>query len=259
MFESWARPLGDQRGGLCVGEVAVGAYDSLFERPRVAAFEEAFFVMVELDECQVGFAQKTLQHVGGAPEVGQYCGPNGAHAHRICDRVGGVMRHSDGFDGVASDLKQHPRSHLFDEGGAGLGSDPLPSPARHPERDRGPLNFLNFTLQHSSAGDVVSVFVGDHDAVDVCTAQPGLPHTEEDLFGAEPAVDQDSTGGCTYVGAVATGARPEGGHDDVVVEEGVHGKNPTERGARVVTVGSDERQGRLGIRHSALPRLGRVG
>lgn len=182
---------GDVFAGGGVGEVAFAAEDALFDGPRDGADLEHGGVVVGFEEDGLAAAEVPFDGVGHVAEVGDDGEAGGAGGDGIADGVDGVVGDGEGLDVEGAELEAGACLEAaevgvefapFDLGGGGVGEeDGELAAAGGVAADEG-----------GEAEDVVGVFVGDEDGVELVGVLADGGEAFEGLFPAEPGIDEDA-------------------------------------------------------------------
>ena len=146
---------------------------------------------------------------GGVAEVGEEADAAVEVMEDVADGVVGVVGDGEGFDGEVSEGEGLPGFKEFPSGVAGE--------FRTEVFHGGPVAVDGDAVaagEDVKAGDVVAVFVGDEDGVEVAQGPPEGEEAVFDLFAAEAGVDEDADGVGFEVGAVAATAAGEDGEPE---------------------------------------------
>lgn len=180
--------LGDEFGGLGVGEVAVAGADALFGGPGAlgVGLKEGF-VVVGLDEEAVNAAEALDHAAGDKADIAEEAEFRARPLEDEADGIDGVVLDRKGFDMNIADaedlsgVEDFPRGSLdpgvLDDTGGGGGG----------------VNWnWHLIQQYPEASNVVAVFVGEQDTIEGFRRNPQPPDAGNELLGAESGIDQQA-------------------------------------------------------------------
>ena len=185
-----------------VGEVAVPPEDALFEAPGpVRAILQHAHVVVRFEHEHVGLPDSIQDVFGDIPEVGDEPDVAAGRPEQESHRILRVVRNIKSLNGDITDFETSAR---FEE------------TAIEP-RLEGAFGFLlgcpvpidgdaEFAGDSDEALDMVAMFVGDEDGVEIFGCSPDTGKSLTDLPGTEAGVDQDSGFRRLEIGAIAGGS-----------------------------------------------------
>ena len=198
----------DSLGGIRCGfirEMPVPAQNALFEAPGpVRTILQHLDIVIRFEDQHVGGANPVQHLPRRMPEVGQKSKIAGPRAHQETDRVLGVVRHVECFNGNVPNVETvarakppaiKPQAELIFEG--------FLRRAIAINRD------LQFGAELDQSLDVISVFVRDEDAGQVFGRAANGGEPLADLPQAEPRINKDARLIRFQIRAIAGGTAAE--------------------------------------------------
>lgn len=184
-----------------IGEVAVPPQDALFQAPgAVRAVLEHFHVVIGFQHQDVCLAHPFNHEFCHMPEIREKSNARAVDADEEADGVLGVVRNGEGFDPEVAD---------FETGAGGEGAAieagiqlELGGFARGAVAVDGNAEFFS---DHGEALDVIVMFVGDEDAIEILGCAADGSQSLADLAEAESGIDQQAGLIGFEVGAIACG------------------------------------------------------
>ena len=189
--ENVTEPVGadfsGESGGGIVAEMAVPAHDALLERPRPdRVILKQLHIVVGFEHEHVHGAHSFDNKFGGVAEVGEHADRMHPRTDRIADRVVGIMRDAEGFDGEIADFKrvagreQAPGDFLFLLAGHRFGGEAIGV-----DRDDARL------AEHAEAAGVVAVFMREQNRVEIHDRSADGGEALGDLSAAQAGIDKN--------------------------------------------------------------------
>ena len=170
-----------------IREMTVARLDPLLHRPGpMRIVLQKFFVVICLDHEGVDLAQPLDHHLRRITEIGDE--PQRARA--------GVKRVADWIDRIVWDSKSLNRDIANRKVRAGPKQPPVSVLRQGPaanrfRRERVAINRdLEFPAKHFEAANMIAVFMGEEDAVELVRGDSALGEAQDELARAQAAVDQ---------------------------------------------------------------------
>src|SRR4051794_10611732 len=164
------------------------AEDALLYGPRIWPYLQHLDVVVGLDHQQVAVAQVKLHRFRNVSEVVREPDLHALRPEAKPDRIHGVVRNAEALHLDVADPEARARLEGLQNRHRRLPVDCRRGELRHVER----LGLLEPPRQDGDAGDVVRMFVGDQDGVDLFEVLADGRHALPELLHTEPRVDQDA-------------------------------------------------------------------
>jgi hypothetical protein len=187
-FEFPAQQLVDYGRSRFIRKMTVAGLDPLFHRPRpMGIVLQKLFVVIGLDHEGMHFAEALDHGLGRVTEIGDEPKRAFAGVKRVPDRIDGVVRDRKSLDVDIADRKL----------GASLEKPPIPVFAERtaPDRFRGERVAINgnvkFPAEHFEPANVVAMFVGEEDAIELGGRDSALGQAKNDLTRAQASIDQE--------------------------------------------------------------------
>jgi hypothetical protein len=191
MTEPVADDFGGHGGGGVVVKVAMPAHDALFGGPRAdGVFLKHFNVVIGFENEQVELPDAFDDEFGGVAEVGDDADRVSAVVDRERDGVMGIVRDTERFDGQVADgegvaVGEDAPRDADAIGPIGFVIDGLGGEAVGVHGEREPF------AEGAEAADVVRMFMGDKDGVEVLELAAEGGETLRDLAAAEAGIHED--------------------------------------------------------------------
>lgn len=183
----------DEVTGDCVGQVAVAAHDALFNAPGVGADLEHLEIVVGLEKENLDAPEVDFD---GIRDVAKVCGD--ADFDAVCqeseaDGVNGVMRNREALDGHVTEHPAGTGLKVFD-GRRGFKAFPLD----HGRGEAGGVDGDGLLFSGAVADeagepeDVVGMFMGDENGIDIVRRFTDLGEAAGEFFDGESGVDENA-------------------------------------------------------------------
>jgi hypothetical protein len=202
------KQLLDHAGGGGVGKMAMPRHDALFHRPgTMRVILQKFFVVIGLDDKCVHFAQTFDQHLGRVTQIGDKPEPAIADMKSIADRLDRVVGDGESLDeNVAnSEFSAGPKDapvSMFRETFAANGLSGLRVAINRDGK---------FAAKHFEPANVITVLMGEQNAVELVRRDTALFEPDDDLARAQPAINENATVSGRNKSAIAGASAAEHG------------------------------------------------
>jgi len=162
MPEVWMQNLLQEISGAFVGKMAVPAGDALLEVRRAKRIvAQEIKVVIGFEQENFAFAHAIGNEAGAVAKIGEPADARGGGVNHKANRLNGVVRHGESFDGEVAHFKGMP----------GFENPKLKITfVNVPDFIGGMAVAINRNAelggQHAQAGDVVGMFMGDENAIE---------------------------------------------------------------------------------------------
>ena len=196
-----------------IREMTVARLDPLLHRPGpMRIVLQKFFVVIRLDHEGVDLAQPLDHHLRRVTKIGDESKRARTGMKRVADRIDRIVRDGESLNRDIANRKIR----------AGPKQPPVLVSRQGPAadrfgRERVAINRdFEFPAKHFETADVIAVFVGKEDAVELVRGNSALVEAEDELARAQAAVDQQPAMiGCDEC-AVSRAPAPEHGQTEHV-------------------------------------------
>ena len=147
---------------------------------------QKFFVVICLDHERVDVAEPFDHHLGRVTQIGNEPERARAGVKRVSDRIDRIVRDGESLHGDIADRKIR----------AGLKQPPVPVPGQRAaaNRFRGERVAINgdmkFPAKHFEAANVIAMFVGEENAIELVGSDAALGQAQDKLARAQAAINQ---------------------------------------------------------------------
>ena len=171
----------------CIRKMAVTRLDSLLYRPwPMRIVLQKFFVVIRLDHERVDLAQSLDDHLRRVTKIGNEPERGRAGVKRVPDGIDRIVRDGKSLNGDIADRKVRTGSKQppVPVSGQGAAADCF-------GRERVAINWnTKFPAKHFETANVIAMFVGEQDAIELFGSDSALGEAQDELSRAQSAVDQ---------------------------------------------------------------------
>ena len=171
----------------CIRKMTVARLDPLLHRPGpMRIVLQKFFVVVRLDHERVDLAQPLDHHLCRVTKIGNEPKRARAGVKRVADRIDRIVRDGKSLNGDIADrkIRTGPKQPPVPVSGQGSAADRF-------RRERVAINRdMKFPAKHFEAANVIAMFVGEEDAIELVGSDSALGEAQDKLARAQSAVDQ---------------------------------------------------------------------
>ena len=171
----------------CIRKMTVTRLNPLLHRPwPMRIVLQKFFVMIRLDHERVDLAQPLDHHLRRVTKIGNEPERARTGMKRVPDRIDRIVRDRESLNGDIADRKVRagPKQPPVPVSGQGAAADCF-------RRERVTINRdMKFSGKHFEAANMIAMFVGEEDAIELAGSDSTLCEAQDKLSRAQSAVDK---------------------------------------------------------------------
>src|SRR5450755_2110680 len=190
----------------CIRKMTVTRLDPLLHRPwPVRIVLQKFFVVIRLDHERVDLAQSLDHHLGRVTKIGNEPERARARVKRVADWIDRIVRDGKSLNRDIADrkIRTGPKQPPVPVSGQCAAADCF-------RRERVAINWdTKFPAKHFEAANVIAMFVGEEDTIELVGSDSALSEAQDKLSRAQSAVDKQPAMIGRDEGTVSRAAAPE--------------------------------------------------